>query len=328
MDRRDFLKKAAATTVVGSLATKLSHGAADSFPYRVLGHTGEKVSLIGLGGYHLGMGRDEQEGVRIIRTALDSGVNFLDNCWDYNDGVSEIRMGKALRDGYRQKAFLMTKIDGQTRKTAEQQLEESLRRLQTDHIDLLQFHEVIREPDPARIFGEGGSIEAVLAAKKQGKIRYIGFTGHKNPDIHLKMLETAFAHQFTFDSVQMPLNVMDAHYESFEKKVLPVLVKHNIGVLGMKPMGDSIILRSKTASAVECLHYAMNLPTSVVITGCDSLPILQQALDAARSFKPLGKEEVAQLLARTASAAGMGEFELYKTTHDFDGTYQNPQWLG
>jgi len=328
MDRRDFLKKAAATTLVTSLATKLSQGAADPFPSRVLGHTGEKVSLIGLGGYHIGMGSDEQESVRIIRTALDNGVNFLDNCWDYNGGVSEERMGKALRDGYRQKAFLMTKLDGQTKQAATQQLDESLRRLQTDHVDLLQFHEVIRESDPARIFGEGGSMEAVLTAKKQGKIRYIGFTGHKSPDIHLKMLETAFAHQFTFDAVQMPLNVMDAHYDSFEKKVLPVLVKHNIGVLGMKPMGDAIILRSKTASPVECLQYAMNLPTSVVITGCDSLPILQQALDAARSFKPMGKDEITQLLARTASAAGKGEFELYKTTHNFDGTYQHPQWLG
>ena len=327
MDRRDFLKKAAGTTVLTSLGSKL-HSAADSFPQRVLGHTGEKVSLIGIGGYHLGKGSDEQESIRIVRTALDSGVNFLDNCWDYNDGVSEVRMGKALRDGYRQKAFLMTKVDGQTRQAAEQQLEESLRRLQTDHIDLLQFHEVIRETDPERIFGEGGSMEAALAAKKQGKIRYIGFTGHKSPDIHLKMLETAFAHKFTFDAVQMPLNVMDAHYDSFEKKVLPVLVKHEIGVLGMKPMGDSIILRSKTASATECLHYAMNLPTSVVITGCDSLPILQQALDAARSFRAMSKEEVAQLLAKTASAAGKGEFELYKTTHNFDGTYQNPQWLG
>jgi aryl-alcohol dehydrogenase-like predicted oxidoreductase len=327
MDRRDFLKTAAATTVVTSLGSKL-YGAADSFPQRVLGHTGEKVSLIGIGGYHIGKGSDEQESIRIIRTALDSGVNFLDNCWDYNGGVSEIRMGEALRDGYRQKAFLMTKVDGQTSQAAKQQLEESLRRLQTDHIDLLQFHEVIRETDPARIFAEGGSMEAALAARKQGKIRYIGFTGHKSPDIHLKMLETASAHQFTFDAVQMPLNVMDAHYDSFEKKVLPVLVKHDIGVLGMKPMGDSIILRSKTASATECLHYAMNLPTSVVITGCDSLPILQQALDAARSFRAMGKEEVAQLLAKTASAAGKGEYELYKTTHNFDGTYQNPQWLG
>ena len=328
MDRRDFLKSAAVTTIMTSLGSNLSYGAADSFPHRVLGHTGEKVSLIGLGGYHLGMQSDEQESIRIIRTALDNGVTFLDNCWDYNGGVSEIRMGKALHDGYRQTAFLMTKVDGQTKKAAEQQLEESLRRLQTDHIDLLQFHEVIRETDPARIFGEGGSMEAALAARKEGKIRYIGFTGHKNPDIHLKMLETAFAHQFLFDTVQMPLNVMDAHYESFEKKVLPVLMKHNIGVLGMKPMGDSIILRSKTASATECLHYAMNLPTSVVITGCDSLAILQQAIDAARSFHPMGKDEVAQLLAKTASAGIKGEYELYKTSHSFDGTYQNPQWLG
>jgi uncharacterized protein len=327
MDRRDFLKNAAVATVVTSWGTKLSQGA-ESFPHRTLGHSGEKVSLIGLGGYHLGKQSDEQESIRIIRSGLDSGVNFLDNCWDYNGGVSEERMGKALRDGYRQKAFLMTKVDGQTRKAAEQQLEESLRRLQTDHIDLLQFHEVIRETDPERIFGPGGSIEAALAAKKAGKIRYIGFTGHKSPDIHLKMLETAFAHNFTFDSVQMPLNVMDAHFNSFEKKVLPVLVKHNIGVLGMKPMGDSIILHSKTASPVECLHYAMNLPTSVVITGCDSMTILQQALDAARSFKPMSNDDVAQLLAKTAPAAGKGEYELYKTTHDFDGTYQNPKWLG
>jgi aryl-alcohol dehydrogenase-like predicted oxidoreductase len=328
MDRREFLKRAAATTVVTSLSSQLAQSTADSFPYRVLGHTGEKVSVIGLGGYHIGMGSDEQESIRIIRTALDGGINFLDNCWDYNGGVSEERMGKALRDGYRQKAFLMTKIDGQTKQAATQQLEESLRRLQTDHIDLLQFHEVIRDTDPARIFGEGGSMEVALAARKQGKVRYIGFTGHKSPDIHLKMLNTAFAHQFTFDAVQMPLNVMDAHYDSFEKKVLPVLVKHNIGVLGMKPMGDAVILRSKTASAIECLHYAMNLPTSVVITGCDSLPILQQAFEAARTFKPMGKDEVAQLLVKTATAAGKGEYELYKTTHNFDGTYQNPQWLG
>ncbi len=328
MDRRDFLKKATATTVVSSLGARLARGATNSFPYRVLGHTGERVSLIGVGGYHLGHTSDEQEAIRIVRTALDNGVNFLDNCWDYNDGVSEERMGKALRDGYRQKAFLMTKIDGRTKQAAAQQLDESLHRLQTDHVDLLQFHEVIRESDPARIFGEGGGMETALAARKQGKIRYIGFTGHKSPDVHLKMLETAFAHQFTFDTVQMPLNVMDAHYESFEKKVLPVLVKQNIGVLGMKPMGDNYILRSKTASAVECLHYSMNLPTSVVITGCDSLPILQQALDAARSFKPMSKDEVSQLLARTATAGSKGEYELYKTTHNFDGTYRNPEWLG
>lgn len=327
MDRRDFLKQAAAATVVSSLAQNLAHAEAGHFPYRTLGRTGEKVSLIGIGGYHLGR-PSEEESVRIVRMALDNGVNFLDNCWDYNGGVSEERMGKALRDGYRQKAFLMTKIDGRTKKAANEQMEESLRRLQTDHIDLLQFHEVIRDTDPDRIFAPGGGMEAVLAAKKAGRVRYIGFTGHKSPDIHLTMLETAFAHNFTFDAVQMPLNVMDAHYDSFEKKVLPVLLKHNIGVLGMKPMGDQIILRSKTASPVECLHYAMNLPTSVVITGCDSLSILQQAFDAARSFKPLGNEEVAALLAKTAPAAAKGEYEQYKTTHNFDGTYQNPQWLG
>ena len=327
MDRRAFLKTAAAATVVKSLTDKVALGA-DSFPYRTLGRSGEKVSIVGLGGYHIGHPEDEQLSIRLVRTALDNGMNFLDNCWDYNGGQSEIRMGKALRDGYRQKAFLMTKIDGQTKKAATEQLEESLRRLQTDHVDLLQFHEVIRETDPARIMGAGGGMEAVLEAKKQGKVRYIGFTGHKSPDIHLKMLETAFAHQFTFDAVQMPLNVMDAHYNSFEKKVLPVLVKHGIGVLGMKPMGDAIILRSKAATPLECLHYAMSLPTSVVITGCESMSVLQQALDAARGFKQMSQEEVAQLLAKTAPSAVKGEYELYKTTHNFDGTFQNPQWLG
>jgi len=327
MDRREFLKNAAVAGMVTSLYPQLSHAADAGIPYRTLGRTGEKVSIVGLGGYHIGMGSDEQESIRVIRTALDEGVNFLDNCWDYNGGVSEERMGKALRDGYRAKAFLMTKIDGRTKAAAQQQLNESLRRLQTDHIDLLQFHEVIRDTDPERIFSAGG-MEAVLEAKKQGKVRYIGFTGHKSPDIHAKMLETAFAHNFTFDSVQMPLNVMDAHYNSFEKKVLPILVKHNIGVLGMKPMGDSIILKSKTAAPVECLHYAMNLPTSVVVTGCESMPILRQALNAARSFKPMSEQQVAALLQKTASASAKGEFELYKTSHNFDGTYHNPQWLG
>jgi len=327
MDRRDFLKSTAITTLMTSLASKRAHASA-TVPMRTLGRTGEKVSIVGLGGYHLGMQSDEQESIRIIRAALDNGITFLDNCWDYNDGQSEIRMGKALRDGYRQKAFLMTKIDGRTKKAAADQINESLRRLQTDHIDLLQFHEVIRESDADRIFAAGGGMEAALEAKKQGKFRYIGFTGHKGPDIHLKMLDTAFAHNVTFDAVQMPLNVMDAHFDSFEKKVLPVLVKHRIGVLGMKPLGDKQIVNSKTATPVECLHYAMNLPTSVVITGCDSMQILQQALDAVRSFKPLSSGETAALLAKTATAARKGEFERYKTSHDFDGTYANPQWLG
>ena len=326
MHRRKFLESAAAGAFT-SLAHKRFYATDFPVPRRHLGRTGEVVSLVGIGGYHLGR-PTEDVAIRIIRTALDSGINFLDNCWDYNGGVSEERMGKALRGGYRNKAFLMTKIDGQTKATATRQLEESLRRLETDHVDLLQFHEVIRETDPARIFGPEGGMQAVLEARKQGKVRYIGFTGHKSPDIHLKMLQTGFARGFTFDAVQMPLNVMDAHYESFEKKVLPLLVQHGIGVLGMKPMGDAIILQSKTATPTECLHYAMNLPTSVVITGCDSISMLQQAITAARSFRPMTKDRVAALLAKTARAAAEGKFEQYKTTHNFDGTFHNPEWLG
>jgi aryl-alcohol dehydrogenase-like predicted oxidoreductase len=284
--------------------------------------------MVGLGGYHIGSQKDEQESIRIIRTALDSGINFLDNCWDYNGGESEVRMGKALRDGYRQRAFVMTKIDGRTKKAAAAQIEESLQRLQTDHIDLLQFHEIIRMEDPDRVFAAGGGMEAAVEAQKAGKLRYIGFTGHKSPDIHLKMLETADAHKFQFDSVQMPLNVMDAHYNSFGKKVLPVLVQKGIGVLGMKPMGAGIILRSKTVEPMECLHYAMSLPTSVVITGCDSVTLVEQAVNAAKTFKPLSETQVAALLAKTKNAAQNGEFEGYKTTTNFDGTAHNPQWLG
>jgi len=300
-----------------------------SIPMRTLGRTGERVSAIGLGGFHLGKpDLPEAESVRIIRTAIDAGVNFLDNSWDYNEGRSEIRMGRALRDGYRERAFLMTKLDGQTRTVAARQIEESLQRLQTDVIDLLQFHEIIRMEDPDRIFADGGAIEAALKAKDAGKIRYLGFTGHKNPAIHLQMLETAAEHGFRFDTVQMPLNVMDAHFESFEKKVVPVLVNEGIGVLGMKPLGDRQIPASKTVSPVECLHYAMNLPTSVVITGCDSMEILEQAMHAARTFRTMSPDAIKALLAKTASAAQEGAFERYKTTHDFDSTVAHPRWLG
>ena len=336
-NRREFLGKATlgiAATTVGvprleqAAPVPSPAPAAGEVPYRTLGRSGEKVSLVGLGGYHIGLQKDEGESIRIIRTAIDNGINFLDNCWDYNGGESEVRMGKALRDGYRKKVFLMTKIDGQVKDVAAGQIDESLRRLQTDMIDLVQFHEVIRPGDPDRIFGPGGSFEAALQAKKAGKLRYIGFTGHKDPDIHLKMLNTAFKQGFTFDAVQMPSNVMDAHFKSFTKKVVPVLTQHGIGVLGMKSMGDGVILRSNTVTPMECLHYAMNLPTSVVITGCDSLKILDQALEAARTFKPLGEEQVAAILAKTAPVAARGEFEPFKTTTDFDGTGHNPQWLG
>ena len=327
--RREFLEMGvAATLAVGAEKVAWAADTKADVPRRTLGRTGEKVSMVGLGGYHIGSQKDEQESIRIIRMALDNGINFLDNCWDYNGGDSEVRMGKALRDGYRQRAFVMTKIDGRTKKAASQQLEESLRRLQTDRIDLLQFHEIIRMEDPERVFAAGGGMEAVVEAQKAGKVRYIGFTGHKSPDIHLKMLETADAHQFHFDAVQMPLNVMDAHYNSFQKKVLPVLVKKEIGVLGMKPMGAGIILRSKTVQPIECLHYAMSLPTSVVINGCDSVALVEQALEAARTFKPMSETQVAALLAKTKEAAQNGEFEGYKTTTNFDGTAHNPQWLG
>ena len=333
VSRRRFLDIASGGILAASLPSAFPHPAMsqetrNGIPYRNLGRTGERVSVVGIGGYHLGKQADPNESIAVIRKALDEGINFLDNCWDYNGGESEIRMGKALRDGYRQKAFLMTKIDGRTKAAANQQLEESLRRLQTDHIDLLQFHEVIRDSDPDRIFAEGGAAEAVLAARKAGKIRFVGFTGHKSPDIHLKMLATAAEHRFSFDTVQMPLNVMDAHFDSFEKKVLPVLLKNGTGVLGMKPFGDHFILDSKTATPIECLHYPMNLPTSVVITGCDSLAILDQALQAARTFKPMSEAQVTALLAKTVNAARAGEYERYKTSHHFDGTFANPQWLG
>jgi aryl-alcohol dehydrogenase-like predicted oxidoreductase len=298
-------------------------------PQRVLGHTGERVSMIGLGGWHLGLPHvDQQLSIRLVRRAIDAGVTFLDNAWDYNDGASEERVGKALRDGYRDRVFLMTKIDGRSKREATRQLDESLRRLQTDRIDLVQHHEVIRYEDPHRIFDEAGANAALVEARRAGKLRYIGFTGHKDPHIHLHTLEVAREHGFTFDTVQMPLNVMDAHYRSFEKLVLPALVRLRIGVLGMKSMANGIILRSKTATPTECLHYAMNLPTSVVITGCDSLEILDQALEAARTFRPLSETELQQLLAKTKTAAMKGEFEPFKTSSIFDSTATHPDWLG
>jgi aryl-alcohol dehydrogenase-like predicted oxidoreductase len=297
--------------------------------YRTLGNTGEKVSCIGVGGWHLSLKHVTEElANRIIRDAIARGINFMDNSWDYFEGESERRMGKALRDGYREKAFLMTKIDGRSKKEATKQLDESLRRLQVDYIDLVQHHEIIRYEDPDRIFDEEGAQAALAEAREAGKLRYIGFTGHKDPRIHLHMLEVARANGFNFDAVQMPLNVMDSHYRSFEKLVLPELVKDGIGVLGMKSMANGIILKSNTVTPIECLHYALNLPTSVVITGIDSMELLDQALEATRSFKPLNEEQVDALLAKTKQVALGGKFEPFKTTSIFDGTAQNPKWLG
>jgi len=297
--------------------------------YRTLGSTGERVSAIGVGGWHLGLKTvDEQLANRIVRSAIDRGITFLDNCWDYNEGVSEERMGKALRDGYRNHAFVMTKIDGRSKKEATRQLDESLRRLGVAYIDLVQHHEIIRFDDPHRIFHAEGANAALVEARNAGKIRYIGFTGHKDPSIHLYMLEVAKENSFKFDTVQMPLYVMDAHYRSFEKRVLPELVKLQIGVLGMKSMANGILLKSKTVTPIECLHYAMNLPTSVVITGIDSMEILDQAFAAIESFHPLSNGEREALLANTREAAVNGRFEPFKTSSIFDSTAENPEWLG
>ena len=315
------MNQAAATPSAGSRKGEMI--------YRALGSTGETVSAIGLGGYHIAAhGLSDAQSVELVRSAIDRGITFMDNSWDYNEGQSEILMGKALRDGYRQKVFLMTKIDGRTKETAAHQIETSLKRLQTDRIDLVQHHEIIRFDDPDRIFAEGGAMEAVLNAKKAGKIRYIGFTGHKDPQIHLYMLKVAGDHGFRFDAVQMPLNVMDAHFRSFEKLVLPELVKQGIGVLGMKSMGDGVILKSKTVMPIECLHYALNLPTSVVITGIDKPEILDQALEAAKTFHSMSQRDVSQLLAKTREVAMAGKYELFKTSSHFDSTAKHPDWLG
>jgi predicted aldo/keto reductase-like oxidoreductase len=301
----------------------------DGLASRVLGRTGERVSAIGLGGWHIALKHvDEPTSLRIVRSAIDRGITFLDNSWDYNEGQSELRMGKVLKEGYRDKVFLMTKIDGRSKREAARQLNESLGRLQTDRIDLVQHHEILRFEDPHRVFDPEGANAALVEARNAGKLRYIGFTGHKDPHIHLHMLEVARENGFAFDTVQMPLNVMDAHYRSFEKLVLPELVKQQIGVLGMKPLANGLILKSRVVTAIECLHYALNLPTSVVITGCDSMEILDQTLEALRTFRPLSRVEVQALLARTAKAASSGEFELFKTTSIYDATATNPAWLG
>ncbi len=301
----------------------------NEMPRRQLGTTGETVSCIGMGGHHIGLPSvDEPLAIRLIRSALDRGITFLDNSWDYNGGASEIRMGKALTDGYRDRAFLMTKIDGRTKKAGALQIDESLTRLRTDRLDLVQFHEIVRFDDPDRIFAEEGAIHAVLDAKKAGKLRYIGFTGHKDPQIHLRMLEVAEQNGFHFDTAQMPVNVMDAHFRSFTQHVVPEMVRRGVGVLGMKSMGDGFILRSKTVSATECLHFALHQPTSVVITGIDSMKVLDQAFAAAGSFKPFTPQQLAGLLAKTRDAAAHGRYEPFKTSSLFDSTAQHYEWLG
>jgi predicted aldo/keto reductase-like oxidoreductase len=333
MERREFIGGLTAASLAarnGGMFTE-SSGAAEArgdMPYRTMGNTGVKVSCIGLGGYHLGASSlPEAEAIKLFHEAVDRGINFSDNCWDYNEGESERRVGKALQ-GYREKVFVMTKFDGRTKASALKQLDESLQRLQVDHIDLWQFHENIRLEDPDRFFADGGAHEAVTEAKQKGKIRYSGFTGHKDPSVHLRMLEMADKKGFRFDAVQMPLNVMDAHFRSFGDEVVPVLVKKQIGVLGMKSMGSGIILKSNTVSALDCLHYALSLPTSVVITGIESKETLNQAFEAAKTFPSVTKSDIAAMLAKTSVAAMSGKFEPFKTSTNFDGTAHHPEWMG
>src|SRR5438270_7673823 len=337
MERRDFLKSATAATVAATIPspaptaqsnTPIKRPESPDMIYREIGTTGERVSAIGMGGYHLGKQPEASQSIQLIHTGIDRGITFMDNCWDYNDGISEVRMGQALRNGYREKVFLMTKMDGRTAVEYNKQLEQSLGRLQTDMIDLVQFHEVIRMEDPDRIFAPGGAIEAAIAARQAGKLRYIGFTGHKDPAVHLRMLETAQKHNFHFDTVQMPINVMDAHFRSFTAQVMPVALKQGIGVLAMKTFGDHYILTSNTVQPIEALHYGLTLPVSVIITGIDNTQVLDQAFEAARTFKPLNQAQMNSMLARTATAATDGKFELFKTTAHFDGTAANPKWLG
>jgi aryl-alcohol dehydrogenase-like predicted oxidoreductase len=349
MERRHFLKQAAAAAAAAGLktasgqnagtASDLQGGTAfSSLPMssvvngigrRKLGLSDAEVSIIGVGGYHLGLAHvQEQDAISIIRRALDEGINFLDNCWDYNAGVSEERMGKALQDGYRQKAFLMTKIDGRTGPEARKQIDESLRRLKTDTLDLLQIHEVIRMGDAEQVFQPGNVIDVLQQARKEGKIRFIGFTGHKSPEIHLNMIEAADRHHFQFDTVQMPVNALDDHFDSFGRRVIPVARKHNIAILGMKSLSNGAILKTNTVTAVEALHYAMSVPVTMTVCGCESMANLEEKLRVARDFKPMSAEQKIAVLRKTAPFGGDGKYEDYKNSHIYDGTVHNPQWLG
>jgi aryl-alcohol dehydrogenase-like predicted oxidoreductase len=327
INRRDFIG-GLATVALTSSNVVASIPADSEMPYRELGKTGRKVSCIGLGGYHIGQSKlSEPDAIKLFQTAVGRGINFSDNSWDYNNGESERRVGKALK-GRRDSVFVMTKFDGRTKDLALKQLDESLQRLQVDYVDLWQFHENIRLEDPDRFFAQGGAVEAVLQARQAGKIRHVGFTGHKDPVVHLRMLDMADKHNFRFDTVQMPLNVMDAHFRSFGKQVLPVLVRKDIGVLGMKPLASGYILTSKTVPPLQCLQYALHLPTSVVITGIDSMQVLDQACEAARTYSKLTSSDVEAILAKSAPAAGQGKFEPFKTTPMFDATASHPEWLG
>lgn len=314
--RRDFIRQAACGLCAsGILSQSLAGSNPTDIPTRPLGHTGVKVSILGVGGFHIGSIRQDDRSVRLVRAAIDRGVTFLDNAWEYHNGRSEELMGKALADGYRDRVFLMTKHHGRDKKTAMSHLEDSLRRFKTDMIDLWQFHEVVYDDDPEMIFAEGGGIEAADLAKKQGKVRFIGFTGHRDPMLHLKML----AYGYPWDAVQMPMNVFDPHFKSFQKHVLPILVQRNIGIIAMKTMGSGYVLRANVVTPKQALHYVWSQPVSTIVSGMESEEILEANIGLARTFVPMDAAEQATLLDKTKESGVTGTFEPFKTPPNFDG---------
>jgi aryl-alcohol dehydrogenase-like predicted oxidoreductase len=286
-------------------------------PTRPFGRAGLSISLLGLGGWHLGVPKTQREAIRIVHEAVDAGITFMDNAWDYNEGVSETRMGRALA-GRRDRVFLMTKVctHGRNARVAMRQLEQSLKRLRTDYLDLWQIHEVVYHNEPALHFARGGVVEALDRAKQQGKVRFVGFTGHKDPVIHLAML----AHDFPWDSCQLPLNCFDASFHSFEHRVLPELNRRGIAPIGMKSFGgDGRALKAGVVSPNDALRYAMSLPVATVISGIDSLQVLRQNLAIARAFTPMSDRQRAALARRVTAPAADGRFELYKVSATFEG---------
>ncbi len=292
-------------------------------PTRPFGRTGIPVSILALGGWHLGLPKTEKESTRLVHAAIDGGITFMDNAWDYNDGVSETRMGKALV-GRRDEVFLMTKVctHGRDARTAMRQLEDSLRRLKTDYLDLWQIHEVIFDDEPAKYFARGGAVEALERARQQGKVRFVGFTGHKDPDIHLEML----SYDYPWDSCQLPLNCFDASFRSFEERVLPELNRRGIAAIGMKSLGgDARAVKAKTVTAEEAIRYALSLPIATLVSGIDTKRVLRQNLAVAQDFRPMSARQRQALLRRVASTAGDGRFELYKISAAFDGNESRRQ---
>ena len=321
--RRDVLLAAAAGLAAGGYGASVLAAQEDSptgLPKRPLGNTGEKVSLIGLGGWHIAS-IPESESIRLMHEAIDQGITFFDNAWDYHDGAAETVMGKALADGGRRdKIFLMTKVCDRDYAGVKKQIDQSLRRLQTDRIDLLQFHEINYPSDPDWVFDKGG-LKAALEARKAGKIRFIGFTGHKDISFLLAMLKKPF----DWATAQMPINVHDAHYRSFQKEVLPECVKRKIGAIGMKSLACGILPKEAGLDAPLCRRYALSLPISTLVCGIASRENLQQDLAVGRNFKPMTAAEIQQLLAETREAGSQGKFEPFKTEKRFDGGYHRRQ---